>query len=183
MKKLFLFISLGVALVGTTGCIKQEQTTTAPPQPPPTAHQLTATERIAEIDHELAAPLTGTPEGANRRSALRAERSALAGEPRLAQHQVYARQQQQFAQQQQQANVEAQAHQRMVDQLKVEAERSKLAERQRLQAQRDQWEKEDRLLSRRLNGNYHPEAPPQNTYDVQITNEHSRHLRDGRDHH
>jgi hypothetical protein len=180
MKNLILFINLGVALVGTTGCIKQEQTTAAPPQSPPTARQLTTTERIAEIDRELAAPLTGTPEDASRRTALRAERSALAGEPRLAQHQVYARQQQQLAQQQQQATAEAQAHQRTVDQLKFEAEQSKLAERQRLQAQRDQWEKEDRLLSRRLNGNYHPEAPPQNTYDVQITDQHSR---DGRDHH
>ena len=129
MKNLILFISLGVALVGTTGCIKQEQTTAAPPQSPPTVRQLTTTERIAEIDRELAAPLTGTPEDASRRTALRAERSALAGEPRLAQHQVYARQQQQLAQQQQQATAEAQAHQRTVDQLKFEAERSKLAER------------------------------------------------------
>ena len=54
-------ICLAAALIQITACSK------AP------------AERIAEIDRLLAAPFTGTPEDADRRGALRAERAALAG--------------------------------------------------------------------------------------------------------
>jgi len=40
---------------------------------------LSTLERIAEIDKQLAAPLTGAPDDADRRAQLRAERDALAG--------------------------------------------------------------------------------------------------------
>lgn len=53
-----------------------------PPSPPsiPT-RQLSPFERIAEIEKELAAPLTGQPDDADRRAQLRAERDALTGRP------------------------------------------------------------------------------------------------------
>src|SRR2546430_17081061 len=74
----FIFIAMTIAL---TSCSKSsvnvdrespQQITLS------TTHQST-TERIAEIDRLLAAPLTGTPEDSDRRVALRAERNALAG--------------------------------------------------------------------------------------------------------
>src|SRR5438270_9414237 len=76
-------------LIALTGCSKStvnvgrenpEQSRVSPGQfvQPSQAHQI-ITERIAEIDRILAAPLTGTPEDSDRRVALRAERNALAG--------------------------------------------------------------------------------------------------------
>jgi len=49
--------------------------------PPVSVHPLSTFERIAEIDKQLAAPLTGTPEDSDRRAQLRAERDALTGRP------------------------------------------------------------------------------------------------------
>ena len=53
--------------------------------------------------------------------------------------------------------MEAQASrdwQHTIDQMKSDAERSKIAEQKRLQAQRDQWAKESREQQRRLKTNY-----------------------------
>lgn len=85
-----------MAVSFTFGCSKSEPTTSRdvqpgpllaatmpPPAPAPTAvaiaapHRPTAAERFVEIDRLLARPLTGTPEQADERSLLRAERAAL----------------------------------------------------------------------------------------------------------
>ena len=129
--------------------------------------QQTAAERIAEIDRLLAAPLKGTPEDSDRRVALRAERNALLGNHAASQ----------FYEQTQRASADAQAsreHQQMIDRMKGDAERSKIAEQRQLQAQRDQWDKESRLSLRRINGDFRPEAPPQNVYDIQVRSQRSR---------
>jgi hypothetical protein len=84
------------ALSLTFGCSKSKPTTVGDAQPtallaatiPPTApapvatpgavpRRLTPAERLVEIDLLLAKPLTGTPEQADERSLLRAERAAL----------------------------------------------------------------------------------------------------------
>jgi len=53
-----------------------------PPSPPSIpSRSLNPFERIAEIEKELAAPLTGQPDDADRRAQLRAERDALTGRP------------------------------------------------------------------------------------------------------
>jgi hypothetical protein len=54
------------------------------PQPPPPSippRLLSPFERSAEIEKELAAPLTGHPDDSDRRAQLRAERDALTGRP------------------------------------------------------------------------------------------------------
>ena len=133
------------------------------------ASQQSTIERIAEIDRLLAAPLTGTPEDSDRRAALRAERNALLGNHPVATNPTW--------DQLQKSRTDAQAareHQMMVDRLKADAERSKMSEQRQLQAQREQWEKEDRLSLRRQNGDFRPEAPPQNVYDIQLRNERTR---------
>jgi hypothetical protein len=134
----------------------------------PSAIPKTGAERIAEIDSFLAVPPSGTPDDADRRAALRAERDALSGDGSRSIQSQQARAEQQVKQQAYAAEQARRDHQRMVDQLKADAERSKVVEQQRLQAQRDQWEKDDRLSLRRQNGNFRPEAPSYNTYDVQI---------------
>ena len=86
-----------------SSCSKTDQTTSRDVQPvallaaatiPPTNHapdpapvtalvaapnRPTAAERLVEIDRLLARPLTGTPESADERTLLRAERAALIG--------------------------------------------------------------------------------------------------------
>ena len=166
-------------LIALTSCSKStvnvgrenpEQSRVSPGQfvQPSQAHQI-ITERIAEIDRILAAPLTGTPEDSDRRVALRAERNALAGNHTLISNQS--------SNPSQNVRADSQAgrdHQQLVDKLKADAERSKIAEQRQLQAQRDQWDKEDRLSLRRQNGDFHPEAPPQNVYDIQVRSQRSR---------
>src|SRR5205814_9592195 len=135
------------------------QTETVQPQIAQPSRQDIA-ERIAEIDRQLAAPLTGTPTDSDRRVALRAERNALTGRPGNQSYEVAQR-----------TWAEAQAtrdHQQMVDRMKADAERAKFVEQRQLQAQRDQWDKEGRLSLRRMNGDFRAEAPPQNTYDIQV---------------
>jgi hypothetical protein len=80
------------------GCSKSDTTTTGDVQPAPllaatvsasvpvpmataiaTPNRPTAAERLVEIDRLLARPLTGTPESADERTLLRAERAALIG--------------------------------------------------------------------------------------------------------
>lgn len=134
----------------------------------PPATPKSGAERIAEIDSLLALPPNGSPDGADRRAALRAERDALSGDGSRTIQSQQARAEQQLRQQAYATEQAKREHQRMVDQLKADAERSKFAEQQRLQAQRDQWEREDRLSLRKRNGNFRPEAPSYNTYDVQI---------------
>jgi hypothetical protein len=136
----------------------------------------TPAERIAEIEQLLSTPLTGEADDADFRASLRAERDALQATYGYRSRAVSSQstQQGQYAQEQQQQQQRYQAqqadreHQRMIEQLKYEAERSRIAEERKLQAQRDQWDREDRLRLRYQNGNFHPEAPPQNTYDIQI---------------
>ncbi len=147
----------------STSCSKSEPQLTEVLQPQST------TERVAEIDRALAAPLTGTPEDSDRRAALRAERNALLGAHVLVANHP--------ADSSQKAWADAQAareHQQMIDRMKVDAERSKYAEQRQLQAQREQWDKEDRLSLRRMNGDFHPEAPSYNVYDVQVRSERTR---------
>jgi hypothetical protein len=128
----------------------------------------TGAERIAEIDALLARPPSGSPDDADRRAVLRAERDALSGDGSRSIQSQQARAEQQVKQQAYAVEQARRDHQRMVDQMKSDAERSRMAEQQRLQAQRDQWEREDRLSLRKQNGNFRPEAPSYNTYDVQI---------------
>src|SRR5436190_1041554 len=77
---------LVLMLIGLSGCSKAtvdlnpSQTETVQPQIAQPSRQGIA-ERIAEIDRQLAAPLTGTPTDSDRRVALRAERNALTGRP------------------------------------------------------------------------------------------------------
>ena len=95
-------------------------------------------DRIVEIDRLLAAPLTGTPEDSDRRAVLRAERATLAGPGNHASGNNHS------SEELQKAQMEAQASrdwQHTIDQMKSDAERSKIAEQKRLQAQRDQWAK------------------------------------------
>jgi hypothetical protein len=96
MKKL-LFASL----MALTACSKvivnappqKVESQPPPPQvvqvqaPSPPVHIKTAVERIAEINRDLAAPLTGQPDDADRRAQLRAERDALSGRPSLVAYQ------------------------------------------------------------------------------------------------
>ena len=65
-----------VALSHTVGCSKAviENNAEAHPQ-----MSRAAAERVVEIDRQLSAPLTGTPEDSDRRATLRAERVALTG--------------------------------------------------------------------------------------------------------
>jgi hypothetical protein len=85
----FAAVSLAGALLSITGCSKSDVTLlpngrAIPPQQAPGAvtavlsHKDTM-ERIVEIDRFLSTPLTGTPEDADRRVVLRAERAALTG--------------------------------------------------------------------------------------------------------
>ena len=64
-RRQIISICLAAALIQITACSKAPSKTPA--------------ERIAEIDRLLSAPLSGTPEDADRRVALRGERAALAG--------------------------------------------------------------------------------------------------------
>src|SRR5262245_20764504 len=74
------------------GCSKSDKTTSRAVQPAPslaatipapiatqvaTPNRQTAAERLVEIDRLLARPLTGSPEQADERTLLRAERAAL----------------------------------------------------------------------------------------------------------
>ena len=83
-------IALSAIAVSLAGCSKAVVKMPATPertiaqQPLPAAPVATMqapaqpqTDRIVEIDRMLSAPLTGSPEDADRRSALRAERNAL----------------------------------------------------------------------------------------------------------
>jgi hypothetical protein len=151
-------IAIGVAILalGLGACSK------------PPATLKTGAERVAEIDSLLAVPPSGSPDDADRRASLRAERDALSGDGARTIQNQQARAEQQVRQQAYAVEQTRREHQRMVDQMKTDADRSKLAEQQRLQAQRDQWEKDDRLSLRKQNGNFRPEAPSYNTYDVQI---------------
>jgi hypothetical protein len=128
----------------------------------------TGAERVAEIDALLARPPSGSPDDADQRAALRAERDALSGDGARTIQSQQARAEQQVRQQIYATEQAKRDHQRMVDQLKADADRSRLSEQRQLQAQRDQWEREDRLSLRKQNGNFRPEAPAQNVYDVQI---------------
>lgn len=77
---LFLF-----AISFACGCSKSDGTTSRDVQPAPlpvatriaTPNRPTAAERMVELDRLLARPLTGTPESADERTLLRAERAAL----------------------------------------------------------------------------------------------------------
>jgi hypothetical protein len=153
-------IVITVLALGLGACSKENRVEQSPPKSP--------MERIAEIDVLLAVPPNGSPNDADRRAALRAERDALSGDGARTIQSQQARAEQQVKQQAYAAEQARRDHQRMVDQLKADAERSRVVEQQRLQAQRDQWEREDRLSLRKQNGNYRPEAPAQNVYDVQI---------------
>ena len=166
---------LVLMLIALSGCSKAtvdlaapnpQQTEMMQPQVAQATRQ-TITERIAEIDRLLAAPLKGTPEDSDRRVALRAERNALSGGS--GNNQSYEVAQKTWADTQAERD-----HQQLVARMKADAERAKFAEQRQLQAQRDQWDKEDRLLLRRQNGDFRPEAPPQNTYDIQVRNQRSR---------
>ena len=78
-----------LAISLASGCSRSEKTAaqqvraTVPPlalttpTPATTPNRQTAAERLVEIDLLLAAPLTGTPEQADERTRLRAERAAL----------------------------------------------------------------------------------------------------------
>ena len=134
----------------------------------PAAIPKSGAERVAEIDALLARPPSGSPGDADQRAALRAERDALSGDGARTIQSQQARAEQQVKQQAYAVEQARRDHQRMVDQMKADAERSRMAEQQRLQAQRDQWERDDRMALRKQNGNYRPEAPSYNTYDVQI---------------
>jgi len=164
----FILIAMTIAL---TSCSKSSVNVDreSPQQITLSATHQSTMERVAEIDRLLAAPLTGTPEDSDRRVALRAERNALVGHRMIVTNQS--------SDPTQKARADAQAareHQQTIDKLKMDAERSRMAEQRQLQAQRDQWDKEDRLSLRRQNGDFRPEAPPQNTYDIQVRNQRSR---------
>jgi hypothetical protein len=80
-------IALFAMALGLAGCSKAvvtipERTTAQQPMPAAPVATIQApaqsqTDRLVEIDRMLSAPLTGLPEDADRRSALRAERAAL----------------------------------------------------------------------------------------------------------
>ncbi len=83
-------IALSAMAVSLAGCSKAvvtmpatpERTTVQQPMPAATVATIQSaaqsqTNRIVEINRMLSAPLTGSPEDADRRSALRAERNAL----------------------------------------------------------------------------------------------------------
>jgi hypothetical protein len=168
---------LAVCAFGPLGCSKvdvapspNQPLTVVEPSAPPAKQ--TPAERIAEIERLLAAPLTGTTEDANRRATLRAERDALRSAYGYGyqSRSVATQTTQMQSYQTQQAERE---HQQMIQQLKYDAERSRYTDERKVQAQREQWDKEDRQALRLQNGNYHPEAPPQNTYDVQIQRTHT----------
>jgi hypothetical protein len=176
-KQLTASIGFAALLIQMAGCSKtvvnvdpqnpqQTQSASSPNFVQPALVNPSRTERVAEIDRLLAAPLTGTAEDSDRRVALRAERDALTGG--FGNHSVTTNQ---SADMLQKARVDAQAerdHQRMIREMKADAERSKISEQRQLQAQRDQWDKEDRMRLRYQNGNFHPEAPPANVYDIQV---------------
>jgi hypothetical protein len=180
-KQLTAIVGCAAVLIQLAGCSKTTvnvdrensqptQSESSPNFVQPPVHQTTA-ERIATIDRFLAAPLTGTPEDSDQRAVLRAERDALTGFGSRAVTKN------QSAEAFQKARIDAQAardHQRVIDQMKVDAERSKFAEQRQLQAQRDQWDKEDRLMLRRQDGDFHPEGPSQNVYDIQVQRERER---------
>jgi hypothetical protein len=78
MKKLMVIIGLGIALATYWGYRHESALRAATGRQ---SHQLTAPERIAEIDRLLKAGPTGQPGDANTRVALRSERTRLGGGP------------------------------------------------------------------------------------------------------
>ena len=79
--KVIAFFAMAVSLAGCSKAVvtmpakDDRSTNAAAPVPTIQAPAQSQSDRIAEIDRTLSAPLTGSPEDTDRRSALRAERT------------------------------------------------------------------------------------------------------------